>query len=130
MIGISQNIFIQYLFWQFFEVPRNILKGWRNFLLFYLNYFSIPLLFKTLFSHWRKYKWTYPKGLNIGKRFEVLFSNLLSRFLGAIMRIILIFIGLLLEIFLFLIGIIIFLGWLFLPVFLILGIYHGFRILL
>lgn len=129
MIGASQNIFIQYLLWQFFEVPGNILKAWRNFLFFNLNYFSIPLLLKTLFSHWRRYSWSYPKGLNIGKRFEVFFSNLLSRILGAIMRIILIFIGLLVEIFLFLGGAIIFLVFLFLPALLIGGLIFGFQII-
>jgi hypothetical protein len=130
MTGISQNIFIQYLLWQFFEVPENILKAWRNFLLFNLNYFSIPLLLKTFFSPWRRYSWSYPKGLQIGKWLEVFFSNLISRVLGAIMRIILIFIGILVEIFFFLVGAIIFLGWLILPVLLIFGFFYGFKILL
>lgn len=129
MAETSQNILIQYLFWQFFEVPKEILKAWRNFLKFYLNYFSIPLLFKTLFSYWRRYRWFYPRGLRIGKYLEVFFSNLFSRFLGAVMRIILIFIGLLVEIFLIFAGIIIFLGWLILPILLILGLISGFKIL-
>ena len=126
---VSQNIFIQYLLWQFFEAPRNILRGWRNFLLFNLNYFSIPLLLKTLFSPWRRYRWSYPKGLQIGKRLEVFISNLISRVLGAITRIILIFIGLLVEIFLIFGGLILFLGWLILPLLLIVGFFYGFKIL-
>ena len=130
MIGVSQNIFIQYLLWQFFEVPGNILKAWRNFLLFNLNYFSIPLLLKTFFSPWRRYSWSYPKGLQIGKWLEVFFSNLTSRVLGAIMRIILIFIGLLVEIFIFLAGLILFLGWLVLPALLIAGLIFGFKIII
>jgi len=83
-------ILIQYLSWHFFDVPKDILRGWKNFLKFGLNYFSISLLFKTLFSHWRKYRWFYPKGFDIGKYIEVFFSNLISRILGAILRIFLI----------------------------------------
>ena len=125
-----QNIFFQYLSWQFFDMPGEILKAWRNFLLFNLNYFSVPLLIKTLFSHWRRYKWSYPRGFDIGKYFEVFISNLISRILGAIMRIFLIIIGILAEVFIIFAGMIIFLGWLVLPILLILGLIFGFKILI
>lgn len=131
MIEISQrqNIIFAWLSWQFYDVPKFILKVWKNFLLFNLNYFSVPLLIKTFFSHWRQYKWSYGRGFDIGRYFEAFASNLISRILGAIVRSILIFIGILIEIFIFFTGIIIFLGWLFLPILLIFGIYYGFRIL-
>lgn len=124
-----QNIFFQWIFWHFFEVPLSILKAWGNFLKFNLNYFSIPLLIKTLFSPWRRYLWAYPKGFDIGKYFEVFTSNLISRILGAIMRVFLIIIGLLVEIFLIFGGLLIFFGWLVLPLFLIFGLIFGFKIL-
>jgi hypothetical protein len=131
MIEVAKktNIFFQWLFWQFFEVSGNILKAWRSFLLFNLNYFSIPLLLKTFFSHWRKYRWSYGKGFDIKRYLEAFFSNLISRILGAIVRFFLIFIGLLAEIFVIFAGGIIFLSWLVLPALLIFGLYHGFRIL-
>lgn len=125
-----QNVFIQYLSWQFLETPIAILNAWRNFLLFNLNYFSIPLLLKTLFSPWRRYKMSYGKGFDAGRYFEALFSNLIFRIIGAIMRSFLIIVGLFVEFFIICIGLIVFLGWLLLPVLLILGFYHGFRILL
>lgn len=130
MIIFSQNLFFQWLAWQFFDMPKNILKGWKNFLKFNLNYFSIPLLFKTLFSPWRKYFWLYPRGFDLGKYLEVFLSNLISRILGAILRIFLIIIGILVEIFIIFIGIIVFLVWLILPILLICGFYYGVRILL
>ena len=128
-VAKKTNIFFQWLFWQFFEMPGNILKAWRNFLLFNLNYFSILLLLKTFFSPWRRYKWSYGKGFDATRYLEAFFSNLISRILGAVMRSFLIFIGLLVEIFIIFAGAIIFLGWLVLPLILIFGIYHGFRIL-
>lgn len=123
-------MFFQYLTWQFLDVPKNILKAWKNFLKFNLNYFSIPLLLKTLFSPWRRYIWFYPKGFDLGKYFEVFFSNLISRILGAILRVFLILIGVLVEIFIVFAGLFILLVWFLLPIILILGFYHGVRILL
>jgi len=117
---IQKNIFVQYLEWHLFDVPKNILKGWRNFLAFNLNYFSIPLLFKTLFSPWRRYTWAYPRGFDLGGYLEVFFSNLISRTLGAIVRIFFIFLGAAVEIIILLIGLVLFLGWFFLP-FLLIG---------
>ncbi len=126
----KQNIFIQGFSWQFFEVPRNILKVWKNFLLFNLNYFSIPLLIRTFFSPWRKYKIYHGKGFDIGEYSTALFSNLIFRLLGVILRTLLIFIGLSVEIFIIFIGIFILIGQVILPVLLVFGIYYGFRIFL
>ncbi len=129
-LTLQQNIFLQWVIWQFFEVPGNILKAWWNFLKFYLiNYFSIPLLIETFFAHWRRYRWFYPKGFDVGQYFEIFFSNLISRILGAVMRSFLIIIGILVEIFIVFIGFLILLGWFLLPILLILGLYYGVRIL-
>jgi len=126
----KQNIVIQYLIWQLFDVPKGLIGAWKNFLLFNLNYFSIVLLFKTLFSPWRKYKWSYGRGFDIGRYLETFFSNLVSRILGAIIRSFLIFIGLMAEIFIVFAGLIVFIGWLIMPAFLIAGLIFGFKIIL
>jgi len=125
-----QNIFIQYLCWQFFEMPGKILNAWRNFLKFNLNYFSISLLIKTLFSPWRRYRMSYGKGLDIGRYLEAFLSNLIFRLLGVIMRIIFIIIGLLVEIFIIFAGAILFFSWLILPALLIAGLVFGLKIIL
>lgn len=126
---IEKNIFSLWLYWRFFEVPKGILKAWKNFLKFSLSYFSIAQLLKSFFSPWRRYTWIYPRGFDAGKYLEVFFSNLISRTLGAIFRTFLIVTGILFEIFIVFTGLFILLGWLSLPFFLTLGIYHGFRIL-
>ena len=124
-----QNILFQYLIRQFFEAPRAILKAWKNFLLFNLNYFSVPLLLKTFFSHWRRYRWSYGKGFDPGRYLETFFSNLISRVLGAFVRSFAIVIGVLSEIGILFGGIIVFLGWLVLPAFLIAGLVFGIKII-
>lgn len=127
---MEEPLFFQRIYWQFWEMPKNILRAWKNFLLFNLEYFSIPLLLKTFFSPWHRYKWSYPRGLDIGKYLEIFISNLITRTLGMVLRSFLIFFAILTEIFIFLLGLIIFLGWLILPVLLILGFVFGLKYVL
>lgn len=55
---------------------------------------------------------------------------MISRILGAMIRVVFIFIGIFIEIFIIFGGAVVFLGWLILPFILIGGIYYGFKILL
>ena len=113
---LFENIFFQWFLWHFWQAPKAILKGWGTILAFnFANFFSIPLLFKTLFSYWHEYRWHYPKGLDIGKYLEVFFSNSISRIIGAIVRLIVIIAGIIAEIFIFLVGLTVLLFWFALP---------------
>jgi len=123
------SIFLQALVWQFFDASKAIWRAWRNFLLFNLNYFSLPLLFRTLFSHWHKYRYSYGRFFELWKNIEVLIFNLMSRLIGAMMRIAYIVIGFVVEIIIILGGAIILIGWLLLPVLLGLGLIFGIYLL-
>ncbi len=127
---IGQNIFFQYLSWQFWEMPVNILKTWRDFLKFNLNYFSVPLLLKTLFSPWRRYKVSYGRGFDVGRYLEAAFSNLIFRVIGAILRTFLIIAGTLAEILILFAGAVVFMSWLVLPALLIAGLIFGIQIII
>jgi len=123
------NIIIQYLQWHFNDQTKAILRAWKNFLIFGLNYFSIPLLLRTFCSPWRRYKYFYPKGFDL-RRYIVAFTfNAISRGIGMIMRTILIIIGIIAEFFIFLAGLLFVLIWLFLPVILIISFFYGLKIL-
>jgi len=100
----ENNILGLYLEWYLADQPKLILKGWRNFLNFNLNYFSIPLLLRTLFSPWRKYQMTYGRGVDFGRYFETFVFNAFSRVIGLVMRIILIVSGVILEAGILLVG--------------------------
>lgn len=123
------NILVQYLQWHFFDIPKEIFKGWKNFLRFNLNYWSLPLLFKTFFSHWRKYRSAYAKGFDIKNLIEVFTFNSISRIIGAILRTLFIIISLFFEIALFVLGLAVILLWFFLPFLLIAGIVFGFKLI-
>jgi hypothetical protein len=125
---LTQNIFSLWFQWQFFDVPKGILRGWGNFLRFNLNYFSVPVLLKTFFSHWHKYRYSYGKGFAPARYFEVFIFNMMSRIIGAVLRTFFIIIGLLTEILIFFCGLVVFLGWLILPVILIAGFFYGFKL--
>jgi len=127
---ITQNIVSLWISWYLYEMPQNILNIWKNFLLFNLNFFSIPLLLKTLFSHWKRYSWPYGRGFDLGRYMNVFFSNLISRFLGAIVRLILIIIGLIFEIFIALAGLVLFICWFILPLLLAAGFIIGIKLII
>ncbi len=128
-IDFRQNILTLFIIWYFFEVPKKILKAWKNFLLFNLKYFSIFPLLQTLFSPWRRYQFSYGRGFDIKRFFEVFCFNLMSRIIGMIIRIILITIGFLVELVFVFIGMLVFLGWLILPFLLFGGLSFGINLL-
>lgn len=119
------NIISQWISWQFFDAPRNILGAWKNFFKFILNYFSVGLLLKTFFSPWRRIQVSYGKGFDIGRYLSAFSSNLIFRLLGAIVRSFLILVALLIELLIIALGIIVVLGWFLLPLLLIAGFIFG-----
>jgi hypothetical protein len=118
----KENILISWFLWQFIETPRFLFSIWTNYMMFASNLFSTTLLLRTFFSPWRRYNWRYPKGFDVVEFFNTLISNIFSRFLGALMRAVLILVGFLLQFFVGLVGLVVFLGWLFIPFFILFGI--------
>jgi len=116
-----ENIIIMWLWWHFYEMPKFLFSVWLNYILFGLDYFSIPLLSKTLFSPWRKYNWVYPRGFDIKEFFNTLISNTFSRVLGSMCRMVLIIIGALSQVFIFIAGIVFIVLWLLIPFIIISG---------
>lgn len=123
------SIFLQGFIWYFGDMSRAILRGWGNFLNFNLNYFSFLLLLKTFFSPWRRYKYSYGRTFEVWQNIETFVFNMMSRIIGAVLRIGLIILGLALEVLIFLAGAVIFISWLFLPVLLLLGLILGAKLL-
>jgi ATP-dependent Clp protease ATP-binding subunit ClpC len=118
---LTKNILLQWLTWHFLEVPRNILRIFKGFLLFNFNYFSVPFLLKTLLAPWRKYGESYGRGFDLKRYLETFIFNSTSRILGAIVRIVMILVGLIFEVFIFISGAILLFVWIFLPILLIIS---------
>jgi len=118
-----------YIFWHFVEFPKKLSKAILNFLKFGARYFSIPFLLKTLFSHWHRFSWQYPRGFDPLVYLEVFVSNLISRTIGFILRTFLILAGILFEIFIFILGILVLIIWYLLPLISIFLFFYGLSIL-
>ena len=116
---------VEYLKWHFGVMPRAIAVAWKNVLIFGLEYFSLPLLIKTLFSPWRRYVWSYPVGFQPAAILEALVSNFISRILGALMRLGLIIMGVCGEFLIGVAGAVVFLLWLALLPLIILSFFYG-----
>jgi len=105
------------IFWRWYygEATKNVLTAWKNYIIFDANYFSIPLLLRTLFAPWRRDITRKPKGLDFKKLFEYFAFNTISRGLGFLVRFITVLVGMLFIVFTILAGAIFFVFWIFLP---------------
>ncbi|MBU2563987.1 hypothetical protein KKA23_00155 [Patescibacteria group bacterium] len=105
------------IFWKWYYTKgvKNILFAWKNFILFSVEYFSIPLLLKTLFSPWKRDITKKPRGLDLKKIFEYISFNTISRGLGFVIRFFTILVGILFFLLTLIIGCFIFIIWLILP---------------
>ena len=124
-----ENIAVQYVYWHYCEQTKAILRAWGNLLVFNFNYWSVPLLLKTLFSYWHKYQEPYARGFDPKQYLETFAMNMISRMIGAVVRTAVIIIGIITEAIILVLGIIFFLAWLVTPALLFLGFIYGFRIL-
>ncbi|MDO8470849.1 MAG: hypothetical protein Q7S63_02620 [bacterium] len=118
-----------YLVWHFIQAPKEILGAWYRVCSYSFTYFSTPVLVQTLFSPWRRSEWGYPRIFDLGKFLETFFSNIISRILGAIMRIFMIFFGILGELCVFFAGMLVFILWLLAPFLVVGGFFYGFTLL-
>lgn len=105
------------IFWRWYygEAVRDVLTGWKNFIIFSLEYFSIPLLLRTLFAPWKRDITKRPRGLDLQKLFEYISFNLVSRSIGFSVRFLTILVGILFFFVVVILGGLFFIFWLFLP---------------
>ena len=90
------GVLLRYFVWHYTEAPGDIFLVWRNFFWFIGHYFSIPLLFRTLFSPWKRMSEHYQKD-GLEALVEVIVLNIMSRMLGFIVRCFLLLLGIITE---------------------------------
>ena len=122
---MALKIFTIFLKWYFLEKPISILKETKNYIVLYHDYFSIFILIKTLFSPWKRVVERYGKGFDIQKIIETLIFNLMSRIIGAIIRIFLLIFALIIEISIIIVGLTILIIWILFPFIFFVGIYYS-----
>ncbi len=123
----KRNIISSWLLWHYSVALCIVWQRWRDFMRFNRDYFSIPFLLRTLFSPWRRYKFSYGRGFDIGRFFETLVFNAFSRVMGAIARISVIIIGLTLQIIILFAGALVVVIWVLLPIITVIGLFFPLR---
>lgn len=101
--------------WYYSRAIKDILTAWKNFIIFSLEYFSIPLLLKTLLSPWKRDITKKPRGFDIQKFFSYLSFNAISRVIGLIVRLSTIIVGIIIFFAIIIFGGLFFIIWLILP---------------
>jgi len=128
---MNTAIFIkEYIKWHIYEAPRELMMAWKNLLWFVYNYFSIPLLTKTLFRPvYRIHEGYRGHGLDLEYIFQSLVVNGISRIAGFVMRVFMISVGILAELFVLLLGPLGFMLWLLLPLLIVASLFIGIGLL-
>lgn len=109
---------MEFFSWFYSKGVDYYLKSWSDMIIWVNQYFSFSLLLSTLFSPWKRMiEDDTSQGFNIQKKLEIWSFNMVSRFVGASVRLILMFVGLFFLIFAALGGAIGFVFWLILPFF-------------
>ena len=116
-----------YISWHYTLALGSIYNIWTNFMWFVLNFFSMPVLLKTLFAPWWRIHEEYQKGAGIGEYFGDKVVNLIMRIVGFCIRIVTIVIGLLALLITFLAGIAFYVVWLLMPLILLFIIGYGIK---
>ncbi|MFZ1075718.1 MAG: hypothetical protein WAN50_05085 [Minisyncoccia bacterium] len=93
-----------FFFWYAFVAPRTILRIWKNYLDANLNYFSIPLLLRTLLYPWHRDTENYDGPFDLTGSARAIVVNVMSSVVGCIIRSVTIVIGLIAESVIFLLG--------------------------
>ena len=95
--------------------PANILSTGKDFLLWAWRFFSIGYFVPRLFAPWHRDITGYGRGFDLQRWIKVWSWNLISRLIGAVMRLTVMALGLVAEIFLVLATVFVFVFWLVLP---------------
>lgn len=83
-----------FLDWFFLKAPAGIYIIGKNYMTWVWHYFSIGYFVPRLFSPWHKDLSAYGRGFDFQRFFRILLWNLISRFIGAVLRLIVILVGL------------------------------------
>lgn len=107
---------MSFLDWHYSEGIKYYWKTLQLSILRTHHYYSIPLLVETLFAPWKRLATSDKSpGFDLQKRFEAFTFNLVSRIMGAIVRLVLLFVGIFVVLFTGLTGLLGFLFWILIP---------------
>ncbi len=87
------TILHHYLLWHYSRAYIQFFNVWKNLLWFIVKFFSIPQMLRSWISPWKRITEDRKKAWNIEDMAGSFVINILSRFIGAIMRTVVIISG-------------------------------------
>jgi hypothetical protein len=112
---MGQTLLGTYIFWYIAENPKRIFRVTANFLLWAWHFFSIGYFLPRIFSPWHRDISSYGRGFDLKRFLEVFGWNLISRVIGAVLRLVAMAAGIIVEVFMALVGTGAMLLWFLLP---------------
>ncbi len=112
---LKKPIILQFWKWYYTEAIKSLINIWKNFIIFVQEYYSIPLLLKTLVAPWKRDVTRKPRGLDIKKLLEAFTFNAISRTIGFFVRSVTIVFGLICLLGVIILGFVALIIWLILP---------------
>ena len=126
------KIFFEYIRWHYSRALLDLLGNIKNFLLFIYNFFSVGTLMSTFFSPWLGLGEKYKEGavLDFADHLSSFFVNTMMRFVGVIIRTIVILFGFICMLCGASVGILLVIVWILYPIVVILFLLSGIRLML
>lgn len=118
------SLFIDYNKWHYRYATLNIFRIARDFILFFLNLFSVSLFFRSLFQPIFSIPVDDVDSENISDVMAIFLGGIVLRIVGAIFRLFFISIGLLLSLTTFVFFTFLFIIWILLPILFIAIVYY------
>jgi hypothetical protein len=115
--------------WWYIEAPPRNWQIVKAFILRCLDTFSVPILIKTIFAPWKR-DVISTENLSLNEKFQVMLMNLVSRFIGAVIRSITILIGLISAALVAILGVTFWIIWFFMPLIIVLVGFYGIILLI
>ena len=109
-------LFTDFVSWWYGTGWRMRFSSWRERLIYWVNYFSLGLLLKTLFSPWRQIITQKPNESSMDQMIQAAIDNVISRFVGFWVRSFVFFTGLVMIIFMAVFAILALLIWPLIPI--------------
>jgi len=121
------SIFLAYFYWHYLERLKDIFLVMSNYVNFWVFFFSVKIVLRSLFLPWKKVESVPQKtGFDIFIWANNFFFNIVSRVIGFIMRIFLLCFFIICETVTLTVGIVSIVVWLFLPLIVAYLIIYGF----
>lgn len=123
------SFLFSYIKWHYSTAYFELARISGDFISFLFNFFSIPVLTRTLFSRWQMLGESYKKGFDIEEAFGIFALNFMMRVVGFVIRSITILVGLVVILFFLCVSASIFILWTFFPLVVVVFFVSGLRLL-